>query len=339
MRTKAKRSEGSIGWGRLLFAVALVALLSGCVTTGDPRLVEDSGANATLVEPERDERVARDRDAEPPATATPQIAGSYVVFGKRYVTWDSSEGHVERGLASWYGRKFHGRRTSNGERYDMYELTAAHRSLPLPTYAEVTNLNNGRSVLVRINDRGPFVGDRVIDLSYAAARELGMVQAGVAKVELRAVDPPRRQVQDEQFLIAERATPSNAVEATDAVALEGQVLAQPASSTVASVSDPAVASLAASDSRDDSAAGSIGGVSSGRLYVQAGTLGSRASAEQLRRRLLDHLTEQVQVRISADAEIAGYALQIGPLASAAEAEGVEKQLVAMGVTQTQTRVE
>ena len=114
---------------------------------------------------------------------------SYVVFGKRYHTKDDSHGHVERGLASWYGPGFHGRRTSSGERYDMYAMTAAHKTLPLPTYAQVTNLENGRSAVVRINDRGPFHGPRVIDLSRAAAAKLGVLAKGTAQVEVKALDP------------------------------------------------------------------------------------------------------------------------------------------------------
>lgn len=112
---------------------------------------------------------------------------SYEVFGKRYRVMDSSDGYVERGVASWYGREFHGRRTSSGESYDMHALSAAHRTLPLPTYVEVTNLENGRKVVVRINDRGPFHGDRIIDLSYAAAVKLGMAGKGTARVEVRAL--------------------------------------------------------------------------------------------------------------------------------------------------------
>jgi rare lipoprotein A len=108
----------------------------------------------------------------------------------------SSQGYRERGIASWYGSKFHGRRTSSGEPYDMHLATAAHRSLPLPTYAEVTNLDNGRKVVVKINDRGPFHDKRLIDLSYGAAIKLGMAANGTARVEVRAISfdspPPAR---------------------------------------------------------------------------------------------------------------------------------------------------
>ncbi len=114
---------------------------------------------------------------------------SYKVMGKRYYTLDSSDGYVERGIASWYGSKFHGRRTSSGETYDMYAMTAAHKTLPLPTYVQVTNLKNGRRVVLKVNDRGPFHANRIIDLSYVAAAKLGMLKRGTAMVEVRAIRP------------------------------------------------------------------------------------------------------------------------------------------------------
>jgi len=111
----------------------------------------------------------------------------YEVEGRRYHVMATASGYSERGVASWYGRKFHGRKTSSGEPYDMYRYTAAHRTLPLPSYVEVTNLENGRSVMVRVNDRGPFRKNRLIDLSYMAAAKLGFVEQGTARVEVRAV--------------------------------------------------------------------------------------------------------------------------------------------------------
>jgi rare lipoprotein A len=114
----------------------------------------------------------------------------YDVLGKRYHVLPSSEGYVHRGIASWYGRDFHGLRTSSGEIYDMYAMTAAHTTLPLPTWVEVTNLTNGKRVTVKVNDRGPFVDNRLIDLSYAAARALDIIGPGTAPVEVRAVAPP-----------------------------------------------------------------------------------------------------------------------------------------------------
>ncbi|HYL04095.1 MAG TPA: septal ring lytic transglycosylase RlpA family protein [Steroidobacteraceae bacterium] len=111
----------------------------------------------------------------------------YDVDGRRYFVLSSAAGYDERGVASWYGPTFHGANTSSGEPYNMYAMTAAHKTLPLPTYARVTNLSNGRSVVVRINDRGPFVGNRIIDLSYTAAAKLDMLRDGTAMVEVHAL--------------------------------------------------------------------------------------------------------------------------------------------------------
>lgn len=111
----------------------------------------------------------------------------YEVLGRSYRVMASAEGYRETGIASWYGTKFHGRLTSSGEAYDMYRLTAAHKTLPLPTWAEVRHLGNGRSIIVRINDRGPFHPDRIIDLSWAAAVQLGIDQSGTGPVEVTAI--------------------------------------------------------------------------------------------------------------------------------------------------------
>jgi rare lipoprotein A len=114
----------------------------------------------------------------------------YDVLGKRYHVLPTSAGYVARGVASWYGRDFHGLATSSGETYDMHAMTAAHTTLPLPTWVEVTNLVNGKRIVVKVNDRGPFVDNRLIDLSYAAATALDMVGTGTTRVEVRAVAPP-----------------------------------------------------------------------------------------------------------------------------------------------------
>ncbi|NQD36635.1 septal ring lytic transglycosylase RlpA family protein [Permianibacter sp. IMCC34836] len=112
---------------------------------------------------------------------------SYTVLGETYHVLDSAEGFSQRGIASWYGNKFHGKRTSSGEPYDMYKMTAAHKTLPIPVHVRVTNLDNGKSIIVRVNDRGPFKEGRIIDLSYAAAHKLGMTGTGTARVEISAL--------------------------------------------------------------------------------------------------------------------------------------------------------
>lgn len=143
----------------------------------------------------RDGPPSRDIDVSRIPNAIPKIeprsksgnASSYVVFGKRYYVMGTSQGYDKTGIASWYGKLFHGRKTSNGEIFDMYAMTAAHTSLPLPTYVEVTNLSNQKKIIVRVNDRGPFHGNRLIDLSYVAAKKLGIVATGTAQVRIRAI--------------------------------------------------------------------------------------------------------------------------------------------------------
>lgn len=143
----------------------------------------------------------RDIDVSQIPNAVPKVepilkAGNkspYTVLGKTYQVLPSSTGYRERGIASWYGNKFHGRNTSNGEVYDMFAMTAAHKSLPIPCYVKVTNLDNGRAVIVRVNDRGPFHGDRIIDLSYAAAKKLDYSTSGTAHVEVAIINPENYQ--------------------------------------------------------------------------------------------------------------------------------------------------
>ena len=142
----------------------------------------------------------------------------YTVLGKRYSVLDDPEGFSEEGLASYYGNKFHGRRTSNMEVYDMYAFTAAHKSLPLPSFARVTNLDNGRSVVVRVNDRGPFHEGRVVDLSWAAAVKLDMHRQGTARVEVRALSPGEHARHDWEAVAAREPAAPEPDQAADAAA-------------------------------------------------------------------------------------------------------------------------
>lgn len=164
---------------KLLGIIGLYVFLAACSD------IAEKGDSA----PSRTPDVANIPDAVPKDEPRSKYgnASSYEVFGKRYYTLKSSKGYKQKGVASWYGTKFHGRRTSSGEPYDMYAMTAAHKTLPLPTYVEVTNLDNGRKVLVKVNDRGPFHGDRLIDLSYSAATKLDIISKGTGKVEIRAI--------------------------------------------------------------------------------------------------------------------------------------------------------
>ncbi len=169
-------------------AAALLVGLSGCQNGDAFARLKDSG-------PSHDVDVSQLADAVPrvdPIT----IAGNknpYTVNGVTYQLMPAAKGYSEEGMASWYGNKFHGRKTSNGEIYSMYGMTAAHKTLPIPAYVRVTNLANGRQIIVRVNDRGPFHGGRIIDLSYAGAKKLGYAKTGTARVRVEVIDPAKFQ--------------------------------------------------------------------------------------------------------------------------------------------------
>ena len=162
-----------------LLSLTLV-LVTGC---GSQPVRQTETVQTTETIPPAEEIISpqRGRRGNPPV---------YEVMGQRYYVMKSSAGYRESGTASWYGPDFHGRPTSSGETYDMHAMTAAHKSLPIPTWVEVTNQRNGRSVIVKVNDRGPFVDGRIIDMSYAAAEALDMVRAGTAPVHVRALGEP-----------------------------------------------------------------------------------------------------------------------------------------------------
>jgi len=164
----------------LLFILFSIVLITSCSHTSKP----DGPPNADI-------DVSKIPNAVPKPEPLAKYGNlkSYVVFGKRYYTLPSSRNYNEVGTASWYGTKFHAQRTSSGEPYNMLGMTAAHKTLPLPTYVEVTHLQNDRKIIVKVNDRGPFESNRIIDLSYVAAKKLGILGHGTAQVRVRAINP------------------------------------------------------------------------------------------------------------------------------------------------------
>jgi rare lipoprotein A len=194
---------------------------------------------------------------------------SYTVLGRTYRVLPSAEGYRERGIASWYGYKFHGRHTSSRERYDMCAFTAAHKTLPLPSYVRVTNLDNGRSIVVRVNDRGPFHAGRIIDLSYAAATRLDMKRAGTARVEVEALLGP------DDSRLADAVPPAPAPTRPSRPAAP-----QPSNRWAGPVPPPA----APEGPRPPAPAAAF---TDGPQIVQVGSFGDRANAERLVRRLDD----------------------------------------------------
>jgi rare lipoprotein A len=174
---------------RFTFHAFLLALLAACSSTPVPS--ENAGRYSISQDraPNRNVDLATIPDVVP-EPLNRSLAGNrspYTVLGKTYHVLPTEQGYQERGVASWYGEKFHGHKTSNGEVFDMYKASAAHKSLPIPSFVKVTNLDNNRSIVVRVNDRGPFHGDRLIDLSYAAALKLGYADRGTARVQLESI--------------------------------------------------------------------------------------------------------------------------------------------------------
>ncbi len=179
------------------FALALLMLLGSCAGQRGPNPKTAAEPNAGRYQQQRDSIPNRLPTllemTDPQPQQEPLSPGGnkpYSLFGQHYTPLISATAHTEMGIASWYGNKFHGHLTSNGETYDMFAMTAAHKTLPLPSYVRVTNLDNGKTAVVRVNDRGPFHRDRIIDLSYSAANKIGMLQQGTARVQLELLQSP-----------------------------------------------------------------------------------------------------------------------------------------------------
>lgn len=176
---------------KLFIVLLLGSILAACGTGGKKRsggYYQDDGPGRKKVNIDSVPNATPRDEPINQATLKP-----YSINGKRFVPLRSAEGFVQEGRASWYGKKYHGRKTSNGEIYDMYKMTAAHPTLPLPSYVRVTNVVNQRSVIVRVNDRGPFIGNRIIDLSYVAARKLGVVSSGTGNVIVESISSNYRE--------------------------------------------------------------------------------------------------------------------------------------------------
>ncbi len=262
----------------ILISVLSSLIISACSTT---KVVPTSGDAA----PNKQVDVSSVPNAVPKSEPKSRYGNpkSYVVFDKRYYVMESSQGFVEKGIASWYGTKFHGRRTSSGETYDMYAMTAAHKNLPLPTYVKVTNLNNGKHVIVKVNDRGPFHENRIIDLSYTAAIKLDIIKKGTGLVEVRAIQP-------------------------------GEVI--PSSSNEGAP----VATVPSSNNNEG-------------FYIQVGSFGQLANAENLRRKLEplgEHLIKISQTIVTGRTL---YRVRIGPLTDIDLSDSITSKLQNYGVSE------
>lgn len=231
-----------------------------------------------------------------PKDVTPSRYGnpvSYTVLGKTYTLAPACKGYHDRGIASWYGAQFHGGRTSDGETYDMYTMTAANKVVPIPCYARVTNLQNGKSVIVKINDRGPFVDNRLIDLSYAAASRLDMLGKGTALVDVQAVTP------------GETAPPATIAAATPPPPIVTSAPAVPAKVQPKPVGAPS-------------------------LYLQVGAFAERANAETALQKLSAAGITPAFILPVADGTRTLYKVRIGPVADVAAVDQLGTQLAAHG---------
>lgn len=236
-------------------------------------------------------------DATPTPHYGPVKAAPYTVLGQTYYPFQDAQGYVAMGIASWYGTKFHGQATANGEKYDLYGMTAAHKTLPLPSYVRVTNLDNNRSVVVRVNDRGPFHDDRLIDLSFAAAKKLGYAERGTAPVRVESIDP--HQWLSEQGQVAPVTQAVQAVEATPVV-------------TAAAVSPLSEQPVADSNSNG--------------YYLQVGAFANADAAELLRSQLVDLSTTPVFVSSVVREQQVLHRVRLGPISSTQEALQLERSI-------------
>ena len=278
--------------------------------------------------------------AAPPATVLPQNAPDveqipdavprdeprsafgnppfYIVGGRRYVVLHSAAGYVERGVASWYGTEFHGLRTSTGEPYDMFAMTAAHKTLPLPCYARVTNLSNGRHVVVRINDRGPFVANRIIDLSYSAAARLDMIRNGTAFVQVEVLTPA-----------APTLTAAMPVSTQAAQAASVGVSSVPALSPAPASQPPAPAASAAPAAPAGLSAQAAIPAPTGSFYIQVGAYANPDNAASALRKLRGAGLDNA-FTLGPDAHQALQRVRIGPIASVQEFDALIERLSTLG---------
>ncbi len=323
-------------WGWRIATISLLAILAGC--GGQPTRTNDSGPSTSPTTP-RKSTVVQKRgggyykddgpadeipdnldeipDAQPQLEPLNRFANRpYEVLGKSYVPNTSLKPVHQRGIASWYGKKFHGQKTSIGEPYDMFAMTAAHPTLAIPSYVKVTNVGNGRTVVVRVTDRGPFHADRIIDLSYAAAHRLGYVNNGSTQVEVEAILPTG----PTSPLYAEARQPPLPTKL-------------PAPSTDSDGFEQLMTQLAVDNTSVSKPADAVNGEVKG-LFLQLGAFSNADNAESLRSHLLrelDWLSEGIQIQVNGGM----HRVHLGPYPSRSDAERVAERIrLALGYKPT-----
>jgi rare lipoprotein A len=238
---------------------------------------------------------------------------SYQVFGKTYFVKPNSLGYKEQGTASWYGTKFHGRKTSNGETYDMYAMTAAHKSLPIPTYLKVKNIANNKEIIVRVNDRGPFHGNRIVDLSYAAAAKLDMLGKGTAVVQLEAINTRGQSTKINSNLPSPKTFKATNISSIKPLPLKKikNINARTKTVSPAPPSEPTTKIA--------------------NIYLQAGAFKDQKNAQNLTLNLQQKGIPLNQVNVRQINGSAIYRVHIGPYSSLAQAESMRAKLLKAGI--------
>jgi rare lipoprotein A len=319
----------------LLIAAAAAAIaLAGCGTTpprsstgieraptpGAPSAATPRGGGYYLDDgPGDNPPPDLDRVADAVPRAEPLSRGAlrpYTVMGRNYTPMTSIAPYRARGVASWYGRRYHGKPTSSGEPYDMYGMTAAHPVLPIPSYARVTNLRNGRSVVVRVNDRGPFLSDRLIDLSYTAAYKLGVLNGGSGLVEVETITPDRYAT----YASAKRVAPPEPAPRSEETTIAVDTASEPPPTASGSIETVALAPPATAETA----------IASG-IYLQLGAFGSKENAESYLSRVkaqVEGMTERLQVLM----RDGYYRVHAGPYDTTAQARAsAERMMQALGM--------
>ena len=306
---------------RVMGVVLLPLIIANCSSTGevDPVHIESTPTQDSAPSQERDVTTIPDAVPQPVKRTKAGNKSPYTVFGKSYTLLPESEGYQEQGYASWYGTKFHGRYTANGEIYDMWAMTAAHKTLPIPSYVRVTNSHNGHSVVVKVNDRGPFHSDRIIDLSYAAAKKLDFADKGVALVEVVDITPTHNNVISRRVIVEPAASQSSTV-----TVLPPKTSSPPTSSPPTPVKVMPTAapkntfSPAASAKIDDT-------------VLQVGAFKERASANKLKNKLNGILAVPVNVVSSS----VWHRVRVGPITDQQTLATTKQLLAEQGIKKTQ----
>ena len=311
---------------KLAAYASLALLLASCSSTRAPQPVVPVQPGAGVSGPDDFNRphkdgapwwdvdVSRIPDAVPMPHYGSVKASPYTVFGKQYYPIPDARRYQAVGPASWYGTKFHGQATANGETYDLYGMTAAHKTLPLPSYVRVTNLENGKSAILRVNDRGPFYSDRIIDLSFAAAKKLGYAETGTARVKVEGIDPHEWWAQQGQPVPMVLAAPQQVA--------KGQPAAQSMAQSVEQYSPPPQQHAAAVVPVQIDAKKNASVAASG-LYLQVGAFANPDAAELLRSKLSETVAAPVFVSSVVRNQQILHRVRLGPVSNQGEAEQLQ----------------